>query len=229
VENELISKNVKVINDLEVGNDLTVNGVLNIPDNLKDNIINSVIEQFQNKAVDIVSEKVVNTVKSQSIDFNNITLSGKKILTEDKLQDISKLDKLSVNGESDFNGTFYVRNKRVGINTEVPAMGLSVWEEEVNVLAGKLKEKTGFIGTANQQKLSIGVNRREDITVDEDGLVKVGKLQIGQNRIKYETDLPGYKGTKGDITFNTNVSQDNPVFAWVCLSGHNWLPLKAVV
>jgi len=229
VENELISKNVKVINDLEVGNDLTVNGVLNIPDNLKDNIINSVIEQFQNKAVDIVSEKVVNTVKSQSIDFNNITLSGKKILTEDKLQDINKLDKLSVNGESDFNGTFYVRNKRVGINTEVPAMGLSVWEEEVNVLAGKLKEKTGFIGTANQQKLSIGVNRREDITVDEDGLVKVGKLQIGQNRIKYETDLPGYKGTKGDITFNTNVSQDNPVFAWVCLSGHNWLPLKAIV
>ena len=54
-------------------------------------------------------------------------------------------------------------------------------------------------------------------------------LRIGQNRIKYETDLPGYQGGKGDITFNTNVSKENLVFAWVCLGGHKWLPLRAVV
>jgi len=235
VENELVTTDAKVVNDLQVDNWIVVKN-LQVTDRIdqstdawktvKEKIVKDVIETFTNTAIDKVSKRVLEDVKSAQLDLNNATLSGKKLLTEDSLKDIEELNKLKVNGEAQINDTFYVANKRVGINTEVPAMGLSVWDEEVNVLAGKLKEKTGFVGTANQQRLAVGVNRREDIAIDEEGVVKVNKLQLGQNRVRFEDQLPGYKGTKGDITFNTNINKDDPVFAWVCLSGHNWLPLK---
>jgi hypothetical protein len=107
-------------------------------------------------------------------------------------------------------------------------MALSICDEEVSIVAGKLKEQTAFIGTAGSQALSIGINKRSEITILEDGLVSINRLRIGRNRLKYEGDLPGYQGVKGDVTFNTNISKDNLVFAWVCLGGHKWLPLKAV-
>jgi hypothetical protein len=238
VENELVTSDAKVVNKLEVDNLLVVKN-LQVTDgidqstdawiNLKQKLVKDVIEAFSNTAIDKVTKKVISDVVNTELDLNNATLSGKKLLTEDNLNDIEELKKLKVNGEAQFNDTFFVANKRVGINTQQPAMGLSVWDEDVNVLAGKLKNKTGFVGTANQQRLSLGVNRREDIQINEDGVVKVDKFQLGQNRVRFETDLPGYKGTKGDITYNTNISKENPVFAWVCLSGHNWLPIKAVI
>ena len=237
VEHELVTSNAKVVNDLEVSNRLTVK-TLEVTDEidqttdawktLNDRIVNDVIEAFTNTAIDKVSKQVISNVVNTELDLTNATLSGKKLLTEDNLKEIEEFNKLKVKGEAEFNDTFFVVNKRVGINTQQPAMGLSVWDEDVNVLAGKLKDKTGFIGTASQQRLSLGVNRREDIQVNEDGVVKVNKFQVGQNRVRFEDMLPGYKGTKGDVTFNTNVTRDNPVFAWVCLGGHNWLPLKGI-
>jgi hypothetical protein len=139
------------------------------------------------------------------------------------------LNNLNVKGEAEVNDTLFVVNKRIGINTSDPSMALSVWDEEVSIVVGKLKEQNAFIGTSGIQTLSIGVNKRSEITIHEDGLVSIDRLRIGRNRLKYETDLPGYQGVKGDITFNTNVSKENLVFAWVCLGGHKWLPLKAVV
>lgn len=238
VEHELVTFDAKVVNNLEVNNRLTVK-TLQVTDEidqttdawitLKQKLIVDVIETFTNTAIDKVSKQVLSNLVSTELNLSNATLLGKKLLTEDNLNDIEELNKLKVKGEAEFNDTFFVANKRVGINTQQPAMGLSVWDEDVNVLAGKLKDKTGFVGTANQQSLSIGVNRREDIQINEDGTVKVNKFQLGQNRVRFESTLPGYKGTKGDITFNTNVTEGNPVFAWVCLSGHNWLPLKGIV
>ena len=237
VEHELVTSDAKVVNNLEVDNHLTVKS-LQVTDEidqttdawitLKETLVSDVIETFTNTAIDKVSKQILSDVVNTELDLNSATLSGKKLLTEDNLTDIEELNKLKVKGEAEFNDTFFVANKRVGINTQQPAMGLSVWDEDVNVLAGKLKDKTGFIGTASQQRLSLGVNRREDIQVNEDGVVKVNKFQVGQNRVRFEDMLPGYKGTKGDVTFNTNVTRDNPVFAWVCLGGHNWLPLKGI-
>jgi hypothetical protein len=121
----------------------------------------------------------------------------------------------------------FVVNGRIGINTAEPSMSLSIWDEEVSIVAGKLKSQTAFIGTSGIQELAIGTNKRSDITIQADGIVSIDKLQIGKNRIKYESELPGYQGVKGDITFNTEVSKEHTVFAWVCLGGHKWLPLKA--
>jgi hypothetical protein len=108
-------------------------------------------------------------------------------------------------------------------------MALSIWDEEVSIVVGKLKEQHAFIGAAGSQTLSIGINKRPEITINNEGLVSINRLRIGRNRLKYESDLPGYRGVKGDVTFNTEVSKDNLVFAWVCLGGHKWLPLKVHV
>ena len=120
-----------------------------------------------------------------------------------------------------------VANKRIGINTQDPEMALTVWDEETALVAGKLREQTAYVGTARRQRFALGVNKKASIEIDEDELVSVKKLQIGVNRIAYETTVPNYSGVKGDIVFNTNASVNDPVFAWICLGGFRWKLLKA--
>ena len=108
-------------------------------------------------------------------------------------------------------------------------MALAVWDEEVEVVVGKTRSQTAFIGTNRKQALEIGINRKAEITVQDDGLVVINRLRLGKNMLSYDTSLPGYLGGKGDMVFNINVSLSDPVFAWVCIGGHKWMPLKAIV
>jgi hypothetical protein len=219
---------------------MTIEGDINTDakgwDSLTDKIEKNVLRNFENQAIHKLGDAVLDYAKTDGIDFSSITVNGNELVNESSLgktvvasnlQSLGQLNNLNVKGEAEVNDTLFVVNNRVGINTSEPSMALSVWDEEVSIIVGKLKSQTAFIGTAGIQELGIGINKRPEITIHSDGIVSIDKLRIGQNRIKYETDLPGYQGVKGDITFNTNVSKDNLVFAWVCLGGHRWLPLKA--
>jgi hypothetical protein len=115
----------------------------------------------------------------------------------------------------------------VGINTADPEMALSVWDEEVTLVAGKLRQNHAFLGTARQQTLSLGVNRKAWLDIDTDGLVTVKNFRIDRHRISFATQVPGYSGTRGDIVFNSDPTDGQP-FAWVCLGAFRWQPLKAV-
>ena len=248
VENELLVNRINspggitTDSDLHVKGNVVIEGNINIDgkgwNTLTTRIENNVLSKFENQAIHKLGDAVLSYAKTDGIDFNSVTINGKKLINESglekaivnsNLQSLGQLNNLNVKGEAEVNNTLFVVNKRIGINTAEPSMALSIWDEEVSIVVGKLKEQNAFIGTSSSQTLSIGINKRSDITVHTDGLVSIGMLRIGQNRIKYETDLPGYQGVKGDITFNTNVSKENLVFAWVCLGGHKWLPLRAVV
>jgi len=248
VENELLANRINAPSgistdgDLYVKQDLVVLGDVNTDakgwDKLTEKIEKSVFGKFKNQAIHKLGNSVLEYAKTEGIDFDSVTVQGKELITpsglgktvlSSNLQSVGHLNELNVKGEAEFNKTFYVVNKRVGINTIEPSMALSVWDEEVSIVVGKLKEQTAFIGTTGIQTLGIGINKRPEITVQENGLVIINKLQVGRNRIKYEAELPGYQGGKGDITFNTGISREQPIFAWVCLGGHKWLPLKAVV
>jgi len=248
VENELL---VNVINspggittdsNLHVKGDVTIEGDINTDakgwKSLSNKIEKNVLNKFENQAIDKLGNAVLEYAKTDGIDFSSITINGKKLINESglektvvnsNLQTLGQLNSLNVRGEAEVNNTLFVVNKRVGINTAEPSMALAVWDEEVSIVAGKIKAQTAFIGTAGIQELGIGINKRAEIIIAEDGIVTIDKLRVGRNRIKYEDALPGYQGVKGDITFNTNVSKENLVFAWACLGGHKWLPLKAVV
>jgi len=248
IENELLVNRVNspggisTDKNLHVKGDLIVEGEVNTDaegwNNLTNKIEKNVFDKFKTQAIDELGDSVLKYAKTEGIDFESVTIKGKELINESSLgktvvnsnlQSLGQLNNLNVRGEAEVNDTFFVVNNRIGVNTAEPSMALSVWDEEVSLIAGKLKTQTAFIGTAGIQELGIGINKRPEITIQENGIVAIDKLQIGRNRIKYESQLPGYQGVKGDITFNTEVSKDNTVFAWACLGGHKWLPLKAVL
>ena len=248
VENELLVNRINspggitTDSNLHVKGNMTIEGDINTDgrgwSKLTKKIEKNVLDKFQNQAIHKLGDSVLEYAKSEGIDFGSVTVNGKELINEgglgktvvkSNIQTLGQLNDLNVRGEAEINDTLFVVNNRIGVNTAEPSMALSVWDEEVSIVVGKLKSQTAFIGTAGIQELIIGINKRPDITVQENGIVAIDKLQIGRNRIKYEGELPGYQGVKGDITFNTNVSKEHTVFAWVCLGGHKWLPLKASV
>ena len=239
VENELISNNISVLSEMKT-KDLVVLGTINIDapgwQTLASNIQDDVYNKFIHSSKDVLLNDVINIAKEKSIDFGSVTINGNALvdnnvlsdtITESSLTKIGKLQDLKVNGETELNDTVFVKNKRLGINTDTPSMALSVWDEEIEIACGKIKPQTAYIGTNRVQKLQLGVNRSNNIEVDESGLVTIQKLQVGKNRISHSNELPGYQGSKGDIVFNSAVSNANPVFGWVCVGGYNWLELKS--
>ena len=248
VENELLVNKINspggitTDSNLHVKGNMTIEGDINTDgrgwSKLTKKIEKNVLDKFQNQAIHKLGDSVLTYAKTKGIDFGSITVNGKELINDSalgktvvnsNLKTVGQLNSLNVGGEAEVNNTLFVVNKRVGINTAEPSMALAVWDEEVSIVAGKIKAQTAFIGTAGIQELGIGINKRAEITIAEDGIVTIDKLRVGRNRIKYEDALPGYQGVKGDVTFNTNVSKENLVFAWVCLGGHKWLPLKASV
>jgi hypothetical protein len=245
VENELLVNRINSPGGITTDSDLHVKGNVTIEGNvntdakgwasLTEKIEKNVMDTFSNQAIHLLGDAVLAYAKSDGIDFNSITVNGNELINEgcigktviaSNLQSVGQLNNLSVKGEAEVNDTLFVVNKRIGVNTTSPSMALSIWDEEVSIVVGKLKAQTAFIGTSGIQALGIGINKRPEITIHEDGIVSIDKLRVGQNRIKYESELPGYKGVKGDITFNTAITKDSMIFAWVCLGGHKWLTLR---
>jgi hypothetical protein len=107
-------------------------------------------------------------------------------------------------------------------------MALSIWDEEVSIVAGKFKNKTAYLGTSRKQSLALGINKNPAIEIDENGLTAIKELQIGIHRVSHGSEVPNYSGTKGDVVFNAVPTVENPIFAWQCLGGFKWKIIKAV-
>jgi hypothetical protein len=233
-----VSGQMRVQGALEV-NDLILKGTINT-DNLSWNELSNKIAQDTLTMItdqwrqDLVQD-VLDFAKTQGIEFKDVMIRGaplvkdgvlNPVIRHSQLESVGNLERLSVIGSADLNETVHVRPRRLGINTADPEMALSVWDEEVTVVAGKLRQNQAFLGTARQQTLSLGVNRRAWLDIDTDGLVTVKNFRIDRHRISFATQVPGYSGTRGDIVFNSDPTDGQP-FAWVCLGAFRWQPLKA--
>ena len=239
VENEMIANDATVLTVTKT-KDLIVLGDINVDapawQTLAANIQDDVYNKFIHSAKEVLLNDVIDTAKEKSIDFSSITINGNSLVNDNALSDtitesaltkIGRLQELTVVGESEMNDTLFVKNKRIGVNTDTPSMALSVWDEEIEIACGKIKPNVAFIGTNRVQKLQVGINRSNNIEIDETGLVTIQKLRIGKNSISHSSELPGYQGSRGDIVFSTDVSVANQVFGWVCVGGFNWMELKA--
>lgn len=238
VENKLTARDLSVVESLSVKN-LSVKGSINT-DNQSWNTLADIISEKTLKQLTVdwrqtLIAQVAEEIKNQGINFEKVKLNGQYVIdgsklangiTETNIEKLGTLKELSVTGPASINNTFNVVNKRVGINTEEPESALSVWDEEVNVLVGKHKNKQAYIGTSRDHSLVLGVNRLAQLEIDTSGLTTVKKLQIGLHKISHGTEVPNYSGTRGDIVFNANPTTD--VFAWVCLGGFKWKLLRAV-
>lgn len=244
VTNVLSAKSLDIADGGTVGQRLTVDqlsvtGSLDLADPVfsavTDKIGQDVIARMTDQWRDSLIEDVSRRIRQQGIDIKNALVNGQPLLdngtlhksvTQSSLESVGTLEKLSVNGTTNLAHTLRVYRNRVGINTESPDMALSVWDEECNLGLGKLSQNQAFIGTGRLQSLAIGINRTPMIEIDDKGVTTIKQLKVARNRVAFESSLPGYSGTKGDIVINTDVKSDG-VFAWICLGAFRWQPLKS--
>jgi len=243
IENDLISKKLQVHGDAEIKGrtclkDLSITGTINTDNpswnELKDSVTGRALEKINEQWRQDMAQQVLDLARVQGIDFDKITIRGMPLIegehlnptvTKTNIKQLGTLDSLTVDGKASLNDTINILKNRVGINTEIPEMALSVWDEEVSVAIGKFKQQQAYIGTTRLQKLSIGVNRQSHIEIDTDGLVKVNSLKVNQWRIDFDNKVPGHSGARGDIIFNTDPKPGTP-FAWQCLGGFQWQAIR---
>lgn len=240
VENTLTAKDITAIESVTVKN-LVVKGSINTDNQswkaLSDSISKTTLDKLSDEWKQTLIQQVAQAIKDQGIEFDSVTIDGTKIfdgntlnskITESNLQKVGKLKDLVVLGETSLNDTFNVVSKRIGVNTASPEMALSVWDEEVAVIAGKFKENTAYIGTSRKQPLTIGINKKPAIEITDDGLTIINQLQVGIQKVNYASEVPNYAGTKGDIVFNNTPSINSDVFAWQCLGGFKWKVIRVI-
>jgi hypothetical protein len=233
-----VERNTILKGDVLVKGNLGVQGKINTDNEtwqeLSAHVGNVTYDRIKNDFAQELIKTVIDTAK-QGIDLDSITVDGSPLLTgntlgpgitKSSLKQLGTLDALNVNGQVNLHNTVHVVKNRVGINTQDPDSALVIWDEEVNVSAGKLSNNVGFIGTGRKQNLVLGTNRQNHLEIDADGLTTIQKLRVGRNNISWATEVPNYSGTKGDIVFNLNVGADT-AFAWACLGAFRWQALRA--
>lgn len=237
-ENDFVARNIQGVETVKT-NDLIVNGAIAgagaraFETSIKESVFNKVMAASETALTESVIEK-----SKAGIDFNSVSINGTPLVEGDTLNrsikttsitQVGTLKELNVNGGVSLHDTVYVSNKRIGVNTQEPSMSFDVWDEEVQISIGKKKERTAYIGSNRLQNLQIGVNGKGNITITEKNVVIVENLQVDKNRISWGDKVPGFSGGKGDIVYNTNVGPSNPVFAWMCIGGFNWVALNATI
>lgn len=240
VENCLTANRIEVVTSAKI-KELTVTGSINTDNRawqtLSQDISEKTLNLLTNEWRDSLIEDVEDKIRERGINFTQVQIDGVSVITGDtlsrkitnsNLQKVGALRDLTVSGEAHIYNTVSVLNKRLGVNTQEPEMALSVWDEEVSILAGKFKEKSAYIGTGRLQNLVLGVNRTPAVEIDVDGITAIKKLRVGVHRISHGTEVPNYAGTKGDIVFNANPSINSNVFAWQCLGGFKWKLIRSV-
>lgn len=175
---------------------------------------------------DLVFEKI----RADGIDLNKITLNGADVIvgnaltaniTESNLQKVGVLKELQVKGESLFNNSVYIADKRMGINTIEPGATLSIWDEEVEIQISKKRKDTAFIGSPRYQTVILSSNNKENLTLNTDGSVSVQTLNIGRMQFGTAASAPSHEAPKGTVLFNENPSLGGPL-GWVSLGDARW-------
>lgn len=234
IENNLITK------DLTVEGAVTINGSFDLTGSVKkesafyqtllSDTKQSTLSSLNQTLFDGFSNLVWDKLKNEGINLSKITINGKEILnektlsptvTESNLQKVGQLKELQVQGESFFAETLYVTPKRVGINTIEPSSALSVWDEEIEIAAGKKQKDVASIATPRSQKLLLSANNKENLVLDIDGSAKIDDLRIGTMRFTTSSSPPNYVSDRGHVVWNSNPNPGGPM-GWICLGAANW-------
>lgn len=240
VENTLIAKTFEAVESAAIKN-LVVTGSINTDNQswqaLASSISQQTLAQLSTEWKQQLVNQVAEEISKNGIEFNSVKINGEHLvvdnqlnssITESNLQKVGKLRELTVAGETTLNETVSVVKKRLGVNTNNPEMALSVWDEEVSVIAGKFKENTAYLGTSRKQALVIGINKKPAVEINDEGLTAIKQLQVGIHRVSHGNEVPNYSGNKGDIVFNASPTVNSDVFAWQCLGGFKWKIIRAL-
>ena len=196
----------------------------------------AVRQELNQELFDGFSATVFDKIQTDGLDLDKITQAGKEVIqgnqlgyhiVDSNLRRVGVIEDLQTSGETLLVDTLYVQNGRVGINTMEPSHPLSVWDQEIEIVASKYTQDTGFIGTARNQTLVVGSNNKQNLTLLPDGTVEVEVLSIGPVVMTTGNRVPNYEGRAGHIVWNDTPSLGS-VIGWVCIGGSRWAPFGRI-
>lgn len=240
IENKLITREAEVKGNLTIDGDLILTGEIPTDSPFFRNLVErgagllklSMDGQFFLQYADKVFEKI----KTDGIDLNRLTLDGNEIfkgnklgyfITDTNIQKLGELRELTVNGDLNAANSLFVRNKRIGINTEEPAGALAVWDEECELVARKLRKDVSIFGSMRNQRVVLSSNSKNNLVLETDGSVSIEKLTVGAVTLGSAPSCPKDAAEKGTVVFNENPELGQPV-GWVSLSGARWAALSII-
>ena len=234
IENKIISLGLEVKGQTVIEGDLHIKGDVPMDGPFFQRVISNTVEATRNSLNADLFEGFTNIVferiRENGIDLNKITLNGTEVIAGNKLNygitdtNITRLGlvkDLQTAGESLLNQTLYIGEKRVGVNTLEPGHALSVWDQEIEIGLAKRERDTAWLGTPREQKLILSANRQDNIILNTDGSISVGKLFLGTVEIGTTDSTPGHDAPKGTVLFNRNPAPGQPA-GWVSLGKGVW-------
>jgi hypothetical protein len=240
IENKLISKELDVKGQANIEGDLYIDGDIHLTGEIpadspfyKDMVQHAagLLKLSMNSEFFLqYSTQLFDKIKIDGIDLNKLTLNGNEILsgnrlgyfvTDTNIQKLGELKSLRVNGETDLTNTIFIRNKRVGINTEEPTGALTVWDEECEFSVRKLKKDVSIIGATRNQQVILSSNNKENLILEPSGKVTIENLTIGKVHFSSSPICPTHDVKAGIIVVNENPTIGQPLF-WVSLGGARW-------
>jgi hypothetical protein len=234
IENNLLTKDLTVQGSMTINGKFVVNG--DIPEDteffrkLVSSTTSSTLSSIDHTLFNNYSTTVFDRIKHDGLDLTKITLGGQEVATpgtlgssivNSNLQTLGELRELRVGGESILAQTLYVTPKRVGINTIEPSAALSVWDDEIEIVAKKKSRDVGMLGTTRQQKLILAANNKDNIVLNDDGSTQIDHLKIGSMQFTTSNTPPNFVSERCHVIWNTNPNPGGPL-GWICLGGANW-------
>jgi hypothetical protein len=234
VENNLVVLSADVKGSLTVEGDLVVKGVMPTDSpafkSIVENAANSVLAGLDNTLFESYANIILEKINEHGIDLNKITIGGDDVIvdnrignriTESNLQKLGVVKDMRSSGETFLSESLYISNKRVGINTIDPGHALSIWDQDVEIVAGKKGQETALIGTMRGHELVITSNNKNNIVCRPDGSVKINTLVVGSTQMTSSPSMPTNDAPVGMIVWNTSPRIGSPI-GWVSLGGARW-------
>jgi hypothetical protein len=217
IEGELAASRVSIVNDAVIQGNLTV-GDLDITGGIK--VTEPAWNQISARAADLaltnltqewrqsLINEIAEQIKSRGMNLDQVLINDQPLITDGGLNSSIQHSNLQTVGIL----------KELSVATEI-----SVGGDTAPVTIGS-RDGIAWIGS-NTKSLVFGTADQPQITMGIDGVTAVNQLKIGDMRIGFAAQVPGYRGQRGDIVFNSDPTPGTP-FAWQCLGAFNWQSIR---
>lgn len=239
-ENKLISQDLEVAGRAVFGGEVEFSATLPDSSPFIQKIVNNTVQQIESKfdggIFDLYCDRVIDRINQDGLASSVIKFNGSSLVVDGKLatnvvesnlQKVGALRELQVVGETLLDETVYVTNKRVGINTMEPERTLDLWDQEVQITAGKKMKDVAVFGTPRNQALVISAANRDQLTVNVDGSVTIPQLNINRVRHSSSPQEPRDNRPAGYVVWNEQPQIGLPI-GWVSLGGARWAKIGIV-
>lgn len=240
-ENTLVAKELHIAGNTVIEGNLHLSGSIDKSSELFSDVIeaskSAIRGEMQTGILSGFRDDVLKKIQTEGIAADVITYQNHRLVRDNalaptvlysNLQKVGALKELQVIGETLLDETLYISTKRVGVNTMDPAMTLDLWDQEVEIAAGKLEKDVAIIETPKNQTLVISANKNYNLVINTDGSVSVATLKIGKSCHTSSDVVPTQDLEKGHIVWNSNPSVGSSI-GWVSLGGARWAQFGTIV